>query len=178
MKSYFELMASYNQCMNKSIYEAAAKLSARELAKNRDAFFGSIMGTLNHLLVGDVIWLQRFGSHKADLHSLEYLRAMKAPKSLDAVLFNDMGALAETRTIIDKVIVEFTSELTDQIIASVLEYRNTKGDLYKKNFGYLIQHFFNHQTHHRGQMSTLLCQAGVDIGVTDLLAMISDEKWV
>ena len=175
MKSNFELMASYNQWMNKSIYESASTLSASELGENRDAFFGSIMGTLNHILVGDVIWLKRFASHEANFEALGSIRAMKAPKSLNAILFKDLDALAEAREKTDQVIVEFTSELNDEVIESALEYSNTKEEVFIKNVGYLIQHFFNHQTHHRGQVSTLLSQAGVDIGVTDLLARIPNE---
>ena len=175
MKSNFELMAGYNQWMNKSIYEAASTLSAGQLAKNRDAFFGSIMGTLNHILVGDIIWLKRFASHEANFETLEYIRAMQAPKSLDATLFKNLAALAEAREKIDQVIVECTSELNDEVIESALEYSNTNGEVFIKKVGYLIQHFFNHQTHHRGQVSTLLSQAGVGIGVTDLLVGIPDE---
>ena len=76
--------------MNKSIYESASTLSASELGENRDAFFGSIMGTLNHILVGDTTWLKRFASHEAEFNSLEYIRVMKAPKSLEAILFKDL----------------------------------------------------------------------------------------
>ena len=71
--------------------------------------------------------------------------------------------------------MQFTSELTDQAIASPLAYSNTKGQLFVKNVGFLLQHFFNHQTHHRGQVSALLSQVGADVGVTDLLMSIPDE---
>jgi uncharacterized damage-inducible protein DinB len=175
MKSNFELMASYSQRMNKSVYEAASKLSSGELEKDRGAFFGSIIGTLNHILVGDIIWLQRFASHKVDFPSLDYVRVIDTPVSLDVTLYSKLSALTEARTTMDEVIVQFASELSDQAIASPLMYSNTKEQPFIKNFGYLLQHFFNHQTHHRGQVSTLLSQAGIDIGVTDLLMDIPNE---
>jgi uncharacterized damage-inducible protein DinB len=76
---------------------------------------------------------------------------------------------------LDDIIVNFTAELTEESIASALNYRSVKGIEFTKNFGYLLQHFFKHQTHQRGQVSTLLHQAGVDVGVTDLLVSIADE---
>ena len=75
----------------------------------------------------------------------------------------------------DAVIIEFTSVVTEKEVASPLIYTNTKWQIFTKNFGYLLQHLFNHQTHHRGQVSTLLHQAGVDVGVTDLLMVIPNE---
>jgi len=75
----------------------------------------------------------------------------------------------------DEVIVRFIAELTDEVLACSLSYRNTKGIEATKNLGLLLLHLFNHQTHHRGQASTLLSQSGVDVGVTDLLVIIPDE---
>ena len=175
LKSNFELMASYNQRMNRSTYEAASTLSTDELERDCGAFFGSIIGTLNHILVGDIIWLKRFANHQVAFPALDYVRVIEAPVSLDATLYSQFGELAEARTKMDDVVVQFTSELTDEAISCSLDYSNTKGQPFVKNFGYLLQHFFNHQTHHRGQVSTLLCQAGVDVGVTDLLICIPSE---
>lgn len=175
MKSNFELMASYNQWMNKGLYEAASQLDTGELEKDSGAFFRSIIGTLNHILVGDTIWLKRFANHEAGFPSLAYLRVIDTPISLDVTLYSKLSTLTEARTRMDEVIVQFASELTGQDIASPLAYSNTKGQPFIKNFGYLLQHFFNHQTHHRGQVSTLLSQAGIDIGVTDLLLGIPNE---
>ncbi|MEC8081230.1 MAG: DinB family protein, partial [Pseudomonadota bacterium] len=63
VKAHFELLATYNQWMNNKVYEAALRLENTELTKDRGAFFGSILGTLNHIYVGDIIWLKRFSSH-------------------------------------------------------------------------------------------------------------------
>ncbi len=178
MKSYFELMASYNSWMNKSVYEAASRLGFEECEKDRGAFFGSIIGTLNHILVGDTIWLKRFADHETIFSSLDYVRSIEAPKSLDEKLYSTLAQLETERTNMDKVIVEFASELTDNAIASSLSYKNTNGEPFVKSFGHLLQHFFNHQTHHRGQVSTLLCQAGEDAGITDLVIGIPNVSMV
>lgn len=170
----FELMADYNQHMNKRIYAVASQLSLAELSADRGAFFCSIIGTLNHILVGDIIWLQRFSTMSLHLKSLEYVCSIEKPKSLDAILLNDFAQLSDCRLKVDGHIQTFVSELTDVLIAAPLTYHDVKGDLYTKNFGLLIQHLFNHQTHHRGQVSTLFSQLDIDIGVTDLLANIPE----
>ncbi len=174
LKSNFELMADYNQWMNKIVYLAASKLNADDLSNDRGAFFGSIIGTLNHILVGDIIWLKRFADHPSKLKTLDYVRALNKPKALDVILYPEFKNLESVRIKIDEVIRDFAHELTDEALASNLSYSNTKGEPFNKNFGHLIQHFFNHQTHHRGQVSTLLSQAGVEVGVTDLLVKISN----
>jgi uncharacterized damage-inducible protein DinB len=172
LKSNFELMAEYNQAINENIYQAASKLSETHLAKDQGAFFGSIINTLNHILVGDTIWLQRFANHLESYSVLDYVRALETPKSLDTILYSEFGALKQKRNKMDEVITLFTKELTDNAISEPFFYKNTKGQEFIKNLGHVLQHFFNHQTHHRGQVSTLLYQQGIDIGVTDLLVNI------
>ena len=71
--------------------------------------------------------------------------------------------------------MQFISELTDEVIVSTLMYTNSNGQKFNKNMGDLLLHVFNHQTHHRGQVSTLLYQAGVDVGVTDMVVGIAEK---
>ena len=176
MKSNFELMAAYNQSMNQRLFESASVLSLSELEKDRRAFFRSIMGTINHILVGDTIWLKRFADHNTGFNSLEYVRNLPRPNTLDETLYSTFGPLQEARRKMDKAFLNFTSEITESDLSGILEYKNTKGLHFVKNFGQILQHVINHQTHHRGQVTTLLTQVGVDVGVTDLLLSIPDAK--
>jgi uncharacterized damage-inducible protein DinB len=172
------MMAAYNEWMNEKLYAAAGKLTAAELAADRKAFFGSIIGTLNHIVVGDTIWLKRFAAHPSRPAALDPIRALRAPASLDALLFTDLAALREHRSMLDGAIKAWAAVLTEADLLHVLHYANTKGIAAQKRLGGLVVHFFNHQTHHRGQASTLLYQAGQDVGVTDLLALIPNEPGV
>jgi uncharacterized damage-inducible protein DinB len=178
LKQHLELLASYNAWMNLKVYEAAARLDARELVRDRGAFFGSVLGTLNHIVAGDTIWLQRFATHPACGLSLRQVVELPAPVSLDQLLFADLQALATHRVWLDAQITQWIAGLTQSDLEHVLHYRNTRGIAANKRYASLILHFFNHQTHHRGQVSTLLQQAGEGIGVTDLLALIPDEAAV
>jgi uncharacterized damage-inducible protein DinB len=166
------LMARYNAWMNLRLYQAAARLSAAQLAADRKAFFGSILGTLNHLVVADIIWLKRFATLSPDHAALDPVRRLPAPAGLDTILFTDFSRLFEHRKMLDGAIVDWAEALTETDLAQVLHYANTKGVESDQLFSSLVVHFFNHQTHHRGQVSTLLFQAGVDVGVTDLLELI------
>ncbi|QNU60986.1 DinB family protein [Vreelandella titanicae] len=176
LQQHFEQLATYNQWMNTNLYDAAGKLSASELAEERGAFFGSIFGTLNHIAVADTIWLKRFATHaSSSARTLEVMVALPTPERLDQILFDDLKGLKAHRQWLDTVIINWVSALTDDDLSTTLSYHNIKGVASKRRYSSLIVHFFNHQTHHRGQASTLFSQAGVDIGVTDLLALIPDE---
>jgi uncharacterized damage-inducible protein DinB len=166
------LMASYNEWMNAKLYEAAGQLSSEELLLDRQAFFGSILETLNHIVVADIIWLKRFADHPTKHSELESIRSLSKPQSLDQILFDDFSELSKHRKVLDGVIINWANVLTDDDLNHVLHYTNTKGILGDKKFFNLLMHFFNHQTHHRGQVTTLLSQAGVAVGVTDLLSLI------
>jgi len=175
LRNHIALMAGYNQWMNARVYEAAGKLSQEDLAVDRKAFFGSLLGTLNHIVVGDTVWLKRFATHPARHRALDPIRSMPTPASLDQVLFNDFVPLRNHRERLDNIIKEWAASLKDADLEHTLEYTNMKQVPARRSFAWLVLHFFNHQTHHRGQATTLLSQAGQDVGVTDLLMLIPDE---
>ena len=174
-RSHIALLASYNEWMNAKLYQAAGKLPSQELSADRKAFFGSLIGTLNHIAVADTIWLKRFATHPATHAALDPVRKLRVPLALNEMLFTDLQELIGYRKMLDEIIKQWAMALTDEDLAHVLSYSNMKGVPAKKSFLSLAMNFFNHQTHHRGQATTLLFQAGVDVGVTDLLALIPDE---
>jgi uncharacterized damage-inducible protein DinB len=171
---HFGLLARYNADMNQQLYDAAAQLPAEQLTADRKAFFGSLAGTLNHLLAGDTIWLKRFATHPASFPALQATQALPHPGGLTHSFGADLPPLRAYREQLDGIISAFAAQLTPADLKQVFEYRSTRGDVYRKEFGLVLLHFFNHQTHHRGQASTLLTQTGVDIGVTDLLLWVPD----
>lgn len=175
LKQNFELMASYNQWMNEKIYKVASNLDEAALKEDRRAFFGSVLGTLNHITVADRMWLKRFATHSGSLSALSRVAKLPSPVSLDQVMFGEFDKLHAHRKWLDEQIIYWISELAEGDFSHILSYCNSKGVPSNRRFSALILHFFNHQTHHRGQLSTLLFQAGQDPGVTDLLALISEE---
>ncbi len=175
LQQHIALLAQYNSWMNAKLYDAAATLTAAELALNRGAFFGSIIATLNHIVVADTFWLKRFAQHPpklSNLEALEVVRQLPAPAALNDQLFTDLVGLHQRRIQLDEAVCALATALTADDLDSLLNYTNTAGVTQSKSMGGVLLHFFNHQTHHRGQTTTLLTQAGVDVGVTDLHALI------
>ena len=166
------LLAHYNAGMNRKLYDAAAQLPPRELHADRKAFFGSVLGTLNHLVATDTIWLKRFAAHPSRFAVLDALRDGVVPNNLTQSYGDDLATLRAHRMRLDAVIGALAAELRQPDLDQALAYQNSRGVPFKRHFGSLLLHFFNHQTHHRGQATTLLTQAGVDVGVTDLLESI------
>ncbi|AVE04010.1 damage-inducible protein DinB [Pseudomonas palleroniana] len=166
------LMASYNQWMNQKVYAAAGQLPDAALSADRQAFFGSILGTLNHLALGDTVWLKRFAQHPAGFAALAPLSSIATPTDLKQLAFADIRELSVRRAWLDQLIIDWVNTLREPDLDHRLQYSNMRGVGASKPFFGLLVHFFNHQTHHRGQATTLLSQAGVDVGVTDLLALI------
>jgi uncharacterized damage-inducible protein DinB len=169
-------MASYKQWMNSRLYAAAATLPAAALAADRKAFFGSIIGTLNHLATGDIIWLKRFATHPARFAALDWLAQQPSPSSLGELHTPGLARLQELRERLDATILGLADAVTEADLGHSLAWVNSKGVASHKNFFEVLMHFFNHQTHHRGQVTTLLSQEGVDMGATDLLLLIPDEE--
>jgi uncharacterized damage-inducible protein DinB len=174
--NHLRLMAKYNQWINQSLYEAAAKLSEEKLTEDKQAFFSSIIGTLNHILVADTIWLKRFSMHPANHVSLEPIRLLEPPLSLNQILYTSLAELYQQRLKLDEVIINWCNELSESDICYFLPYKRMNGESKLQELGSLIIHFFNHQTHHRGQVTTLLSQECIDVGVTDLLMLIPNES--
>jgi uncharacterized damage-inducible protein DinB len=163
LSTLFQTYARYNAWMNENIYGGCAKLSDAERRKDMGAFFKSIHGTLNHGMVGDLIWTAR-------------LTGKPVPNiALDQVLHEDFEALRAARRSLDASIQEFTAGLRDEWLTQPFTWTSR---VYANTFThptwFLVLQMFNHQTHHRGQVTTLMKQLGVDPGPTDLPAMPLD----
>ena len=156
------VLAAYNAWMNDKLYAACATASDEERKRDRGAFFSSIHGTLNHLLLADSVWMGRFEAQPF------------AFTSLDQELCATFDDLRARRKEMDARIGRWAAALTEAALDAKLTYTSA---LSKRSFAptlwKVVLHFFNHQAHHRGQLTALLSQAGVDYGSTDLIAMPS-----
>jgi len=155
--AFCQLMARYNRWMNERLYALCAGLSDAERKRDRGAFFGSIHGTLNHLLWGDRMWLGRFVGDPCT-----------APAFGEA-MFENWIDLAREREITDTNLLRWAGGVTPEWLAGTLVYTSkVDGKTRELPRAIAAVHMFNHGTHHRGQLTTLMKQAGCDPGVTDL----------
>jgi len=148
--------AHYNRLANEKLYAACAGLSDSEYRRDLGAFFKSVHGTLNHLLLGDTIWMTRFegGAHPST--------------GLSAILHEDFAVLREARAAMDQRIERFFQYPPADLERRTVRYVNNAGVDSEDPLGVILPHFFNHQTHHRAQVHTLLSQLGRDPPVLDL----------
>lgn len=171
--SQFRLMAQYNSWVNDRIYQLAATLSEEEQQQDLGAFFSSIHGTLNHVLLGDRCWLGRFATGTCyRFRALQNAKLVFEFESLGQILYSDFAELHRERAETDAVIEQWMQELEPEMLSTRVHYSNSARGIEREHslwFG--LTHFFNHQTHHRGQATTLLHQLGQDYGITDFLAM-------
>jgi uncharacterized damage-inducible protein DinB len=167
---HFQALARYNRWMNEKIYTVAGKLTDEERKRDRGAFFKSIHATLNHILLADRVWMGRFTGVKlqGDWIGPDGIR------TLDQELYTSFEELRDERVTMDTAIERWVTGLTADRLTSTLRYVR-KQVPQECPLWWAVAHFFNHQTHHRGQVSTLLMQAGHDPGVTDLFAMFREE---
>jgi uncharacterized damage-inducible protein DinB len=157
---YARTMAGYNHWQNENVYGAADALGDAKRKEVRGAFFGSIHGTLNHLLWGDQIWLSRFaGTPKP--------KAAGIPDSVS--MYESWDDLKRERWAFDEVIADWAGKLDEAWLAGELTwFSGAAGREVTKPRWLLVTHLFNHQTHHRGQVHCMLTQCGVKPGATDL----------
>ncbi len=149
MKETFQMFAAYNRWANRAVYAAARELSEDEINRNQGAFFGSMIGTLNHLLVADRVWMHRFTG------------TGEAPKALDTVLHPGLDDLEMARNAEDERILSWIDGLTEERIAENFTYTPlTNPNPVTQRLGSALSHLFNHQTHHRGQAHMILTTLG------------------
>jgi len=168
----FRWLARYNAWFNERLYDACERLPDEERRRDRSAFFGSIHGTLNHLVWGDRVWLRRFATVGGPYPALTPQVLALPPGAVHGtLLYEDWAGLRQARRELDAAIEGWTAQMTAQDPLAPMRYANTKGVQREHPAWKAMTHFFNHQAHHRGQVTTLLMQAGVDPGVTDLIAL-------
>jgi len=154
---YCQMMARYNRWMNERLYASCAELTETKRTRDRGAFFGSIHGTLNHLLWGDRMWMGRF------------VGVPCTHPAFGADMFADFAELGRERQTTDQLILDWSANLRPAWLASALTYTSVvDGRRRTLPAEIAVVHMFNHGTHHRGQLTTLMKQAGADPGVTDL----------
>jgi uncharacterized damage-inducible protein DinB len=162
LKSQYEANARYNRWMNERLYALAETVGDDVRKRDLGAFFGSIHGTLNHILLGDRVWLGRFGAGEPVL-----------PKSLADELYADFAELRRERVRTDDMILAWVGSLDGEKLDAPLRYTRG-GAAVEHPLWWAVGHFFNHQTHHRGQVTTLFKQLGHDPGVTDMIAFLRE----
>ena len=163
--SYICLMAEYNAEMNRRLYAAAGQLSDSDRKMDCGAFWKSIHGTLVHILWGDCQWMSRFDNWpKPDV-----------PINESASMIDDFTSLRVRRERADADILAWARRVNDAwLVEDLVWFSGAAQKKLRRRKGPLVVHFFNHQTHHRGQVHALLTARGQETGDTDLFLVVPD----
>ncbi|NDJ17517.1 DinB family protein [Myxacorys almedinensis] len=163
-RTYYTTLAEYNHWMNQKLYATCAQIPDAKRKEDLGAFFQSIHGTLNHILVGDRIWMGRF-THQPFC------------ASLNAELYADFDQLRQEREQTDRDILAWAHQLSPEWLNAPFAFTSIQSPVKTRTrpAWLVVTHLFNHQTHHRGQLTTLLTQLGYDLGRTDLPYLPSFE---
>ncbi|MGR5287821.1 DinB family protein [Vibrio maritimus] len=170
----FRVLALYNQRMNQQLIKVCETLSNEELHQDRGAFFTSIMAHWNHILFGDLIMLQRLVANQCVDVGEDKLANLPTSKSIHDTFVKDIEHLKSLRSTVDDIYIDVTRQLTHESCQRLVRYTTTEGILMERTVAQFCQHIFNHQTHHRGQLTCLLSQIGVDFGCTDLPMIVRE----
>jgi uncharacterized damage-inducible protein DinB len=161
--AYVRTMAAYNAEMNRRLFGAAANLSDGERRAPRGAFWGSIHGTLTHILWGDRQWMSRFNNWPKPT----------TPIKQSAQMIEDFAELAAAREAADAGIGRWADTVDDAWLdEDMVWFSGAANREVRAAKRLLVTHFFNHHTHHRGQAHALLTAAGQATGDTDLFLLV------
>ncbi|ASW06070.1 DinB family protein [Rhizobium sp. 11515TR] len=169
MLKHFRMLADYNRWANVQVYDAAADLSDTEFHEDRGAFFGSLHGTLNHLLLTDRLWMHRFNGTGG------------VPASLGTVLHDTLEGLHSLREAEDRNIITWLETLDTDALAADITYTSIlRPGAITVPLHAAVSHMFNHHTHHRGQCHTILTSMGKRSLELDLLNFLRSEgtRWM
>ena len=156
MLDAFRIFARYNRVANERLYVQVGKLDLAEYRRERRGSFGSIHALLNHILLGDRIWMSRFAG------------GGKTTPPLNTILFETFTEINTARAEEDAGIVAFFEKVDDDFLTRQLAYTNSRGKECVDKAAPAVLHFFNHQTHHRGQVHVMLSQTEVSPPALDM----------
>ena len=171
LPTQYEALARYNSWMNKNLYTLVAQLPDEQRKRDVGAFFRSIHGTLGHLLLADRLQLGRFIG-AARTVSLDKDGNPIAVRSLGQELYADFDTMRREREATDAMIEEWAAKIGTEWLQTTMRYRSmSDGGEWDVPLWVAVTNFFNHQTHHRGQLTALLKQFGLDPGATDFMPL-------
>ncbi len=158
------MLADYHQWAHARLLQYVEALSKEEYHQPCGLYFTSVHGTYNHMLVGDYLWYGRFVNERVDL------------PGLDHELCTSRASLVAALTVQTNKWVDYIEQLTEGRLEENLTYHSVAGVQYSLPKGQLLAHVFNHGTHHRGQVSSIVTQLGYPCPEIDMVYFMLANK--
>jgi uncharacterized damage-inducible protein DinB len=165
-----KLLAKYNRKTNEEMNEIVSSLSDQEWKKNFAGYYPSVLSVCNHLYVADFNWLKRF----KNLREFDYTKTalFDSSYSFTSSMFDSISRYVEMRKELDDVFMRMSEEVSEDDFEETLKWKNFRGEDQERNFGGILLHVFNHQTHHRGMISLYLEFLGKKNDFSNLMFLV------
>jgi uncharacterized damage-inducible protein DinB len=173
-RATFVMLARYNQHMNARLLRASATLSQERLNLDTGGFFGSIIAHWNHIMFADLIMFRRIADNRLGAEYLQEMATFPPAVAPTDIYYPDLDGFTRRRSDLDRIILDWISGVAAPAFDATLSFVSTEGNTVHIVACDLLQHIFMHQIHHRGQITCLLSQSGVDYGSTDLPVIVPE----
>jgi uncharacterized damage-inducible protein DinB len=170
----FVMLARHNQRMNARLLQSSALLSEEQLNLDTGGFFGSVIAHWNHIMFADLIMFRRIANSKLGAEYLGGIATFPPSAAPTDIYYPDLDGFTRRRGVLDEIILDWVREVAASDLDETLSFVSTEGNTVRVVVRDLLQHIFMHQIHHRGQITCLLSQRGIDYGSTDLPVIVPE----
>jgi uncharacterized damage-inducible protein DinB len=168
-RRHFSCLARYNRGANESLIGHLAALKADGIAAPRGSYFGSVQGILDHVIMCDINWLRRFRELFPKDESLNRPRLSPPGHAWTEYEFTDFDDYRRERAVVDAIFEDWIASADTSRFGEILAYSDSHGIPKRYYFRDAVDHVFNHQTHHRGQVSQILDELGIKHDFSNLI---------
>lgn len=175
-KQHFGILARYNAAANKEVFRLVGDLPAEERTRARGSYFGSLKGILDHILLCDINWLRRFRGIFGEAGLLIHPRLAPSGYVWTVYSFDDFEGMREERVLVDSLFIDWVAGADTGRFGEALAYADSRGTPRRYVFREVLDHVFNHQTHHRGQVSQILDELGVVHDFSNILSVLESPS--
>jgi len=175
-KQHFGILARYNGAANKVVFQLVDGLPPEERTRVRGSYFGSLLGVLGHILLCDINWLRRFRVVFGEAGLLTHPRLAPSGHVWTQYSFGDFETLSRERALVDGLFIDWVACADTGRFGETLAYTDSRGTPCRYVFREALDHVFNHQTHHRGQVSQILDELGVIHDFSNILGVLESPS--
>ncbi len=176
MKEIYALLAEYNAHANMLLFGVLEKAPSELITREAGSWYGSILGLLNHIMRSELGWLARFRASPSGFKSLASPAAAFDPATAPKQLYDRFADLAKRRKQLDEVLIAFAAELSEDVLAKEVRFVNSRGEQESYVLGEILVHVFNHETHHRGQISQILDAAKIEHDFSNISTVLRARR--
>jgi uncharacterized damage-inducible protein DinB len=152
----YKALFQYNAWANQRTLEACATLTTEQFTRDLESSFRSVRDTIVHIMGVESIWLERWKQNP----NLAFAKAADYP---------DIASVKTAWQKIEADLISYVNGLTQEDLNRIVPHKNFSGQEFRMPLWQMMQHLLNHQTYHRGQITTLVRQVGGKPLGTDLI---------